>query len=306
MSFLSSLPCTPHCIVHPSFTPSLAWGPFSDLSKAIDAIFPLKTAPDRMDHSALFPHVSARNLLDHAVVQLPVVRYRGFRLDPPPVTLAAVPQGLTAPPPGAFASAATAATTGVAEAAAAAAAAAASAAWRLQQRLEFIQFEERVRRVSGDTTGVSDGGESAPAAASGWPDGQGGGTNEATAAVPGGGGGGGGAGRGHNLGGHDVENDREDGLDSNLNGKYGGGDSHRDAMGGDSVRRGTLVRAASAASAAPVAAAKRLVVVLADYLEDKTTIGMVIVDQPGTGMTTTLLGFLDWYCRGEAAGGRQV
>ena len=54
------------------------------------------------------------------------------------------------------------------------------------------------------------------------------------------------------------------------------------------------------------AVAKKFPVVLADYLEDTSTIGMVVVDQPGTGMTTALLGFLEWYCRGEAAGGRRV
>lgn len=52
--------------------------------------------------------------------------------------------------------------------------------------------------------------------------------------------------------------------------------------------------------------AKRLPVVLADYLGDTSTIGMAVIDQPGTGMTTALLGFLEWYCRGEASGGWQV
>lgn len=54
------------------------------------------------------------------------------------------------------------------------------------------------------------------------------------------------------------------------------------------------------------AAAKRFPVVLADYLGDTSTIGMAVVDQPGTGLTTALLSFLEWYCRGEAAGGRRV
>ena len=68
-------------------------------------------------------------------MQLPVVRYRGFRPDPPPASGAGDAAGLSA-------ATSSAAVTAVADAA--------SAAWRLQQRLEFFVFEERVKRVSAE------------------------------------------------------------------------------------------------------------------------------------------------------------
>lgn len=246
-------------------------------------MYPLRTAPDRLDDASLFPHVSARYLLDHAAVQLPIIRYRGFRPDPPPVSSAAAP-GLAA---GSAAAGATSSTIGlgVAAAAAAAAASAASAAWRLQQRLEFIQFEERIRRVSGDAQGDSGGGDRNPAG------GEGGWRNERPAA--------------------EVAASGDSGAGGNPSDRHAKA-GHEGAVttsadsGGETTGVGRGTASAATAAAAPVAAAKRLVVVLAEYIEDKTTIGMVIVDQPGTGMTTALLGFLDWYCKGAAAGGRQV
>lgn len=237
-------------------------------------MYPLRTAPDRLDDASLFPHVLARHLLDHAVVQLPVVRYRGFRPDPPPATSAVAP-GLSA---GSAAAGAASSTTGPGVAAAAA-----SAAWRLQQRLEFIQFEERIRRVSGEAKGEGGGGDCADGG-SGW-------ANEGPAA--------------------EVTPSGDSGVEGSRSDRFGKAGSERALTtsadsGGDTTGVGRGRAGAATATAAPVAAAKRLVVVLADYVEGKTTIGMVVVDQPGTGMTTALLGFLDWYCRGGAAGGRQV
>eukprot|EP00903_Cladosiphon_okamuranus_P012671 g11851.t1 len=254
-----------------------------DLSRAIDTMYPLRTAPDRLDDASLFPHVSARRLLDLGVVQLPVVRYRGFRPDPPPAT-SAVAAGLSA---GSAAACAVSSTTGqgvvaTAAAASAAAAAAASAAWRLQQRLEFIQFEERIKRVSGEARGESEGGDRS--------DGGGGWANEGPAA--------------------EVAPSGDSGVggrcsDRNTKAGSGGALTTSADSGGDTTGVGRDTAGVAMTTAPAVAAAKRLVVVLADYVEDKTTIGMVVVDQPGTGMTTALLGFLDWYCRGGAAGGRQ-
>lgn len=257
-------------------------------------MYPLHTAPDMLDDTALFPHASARNLLDHAVVKLPVIRYKGFRPDPPPVTGATAvvaPGVVTAGSTVANTTSNTTTVTAVAEAAVAAAAvAAASAAWRIQQRLEFIQFEERVRRVSDDAQGESGGGG-----------GGGGGAGAAAAAT---------AAQGAGAGAHDAT-----GAATVQGGAGCVGDNHGigtssggDAVGGATASSGVAHGTTSVTTPPPagVATAKRLVTVLAEYLEDKTNIGMVIVDQPGTGMTTAVLGFLDWYCRGETAGGRQV
>ncbi|CAM9469568.1 unnamed protein product, partial [Scytosiphon promiscuus] len=235
-----------------------------DLSRAIDALYPLRTSPDRLDDGFLFPHAMARSLLEAAVVKLPVVRYRGFRPEPPAATGgASATSGLASVSAAALIASPTAATAG---AAAAAAAAAESAAWRLQQRLEFIQFEERVKRVSREEP-------------------RGSGSGDIVASL-----------------------ERSDGYGApsiSGPGQLDAIDTGGDIAGGTKVHRGGVGLDVASAAAEAGATAKRLVVVLAEYLENKTTIGMVVVDQPGTGLTTAMLGFMEWYCRGEAAGGRQ-
>lgn len=202
--------------------------------------------------------------------------------------------GSVPPSPGlASVSATTLATSSNTETAGAAAAAAA-AAWRLQQRLEFIQFEERIKRVSHEDPRMPCGGNAGTAAA-------------ATAAFEGLSRGAMAAGGTGDVG---LSSENSDGrgattaaVPAQVDVGSGGGNAPRGAM----LHRGAVgLDSASVAAAAAGAAAKRLVVVLAEYLENKTTIGMVIVDQPGTGLTTAMLGFLEWYCRGEAVGGRQV
>lgn len=240
-----------------------------DLSRAIDRLYPLHTAPDHLDYASLFPHASARNLLNAAVVKLPVVRYRGFRPEPSAVTGGVLASPGLAVSPGSSA-AATAAT------AAAAAAAAASAAWRLQQRLEFIPFEERVKRMSGE---AQEGGNTSAAAAAHAAAADGG-----TAAA--------------------ARVDRSLGSEGRQGTARSLGTAPAEMSGEGAGDKAAGSGASTAAT--PAVAAKRLVVVLADYLGDKTTIGMVVVDQPGTGLTTALLGFLEWYCRGQVAGGRKV
>lgn len=204
-----------------------------DLSRAIDSMYPLKSAPDRLDDLSLFPHALAGHLLDYGVVKLPIVRYRGFRPEPLPARGAAATGGLVA--------------------IASPAADAASAAWRLQQHLEFIPFEERVKRVSTEP--------------------------ESGDAV------------------HEEQNGVEE-ITAEQEATETTNNHHAGAVGGTTSATGGSMPGA--------AAAKRLAVVLADYLGDTSTIGMVVVDQPGMGMTTALLKFLEWYCKGEAAGGRQV
>lgn len=160
--------------------------------------------------------------------------------------------------------------------AAAAVAAAASAAWRLQQRLEFIPFEERVKRMSGE---AQEGGDTSAAAAAHAAAADGG--TAAAARVD-----------------RSLGSDGRQGTARSL----GTTPAETGSEGTGDVAAGS----GAAPAATPAVAAKRLAVVLADYLGDKTTIGMVVVDQPGTGLTTALLGFLEWYCRGQVAGGRKV
>lgn len=211
-------------------------------------------------------------------MQLPVVRYRGFRPDPPPASGGAADAARV--------NAATSSTsvTAVAEAA--------SAAWRLQQRLEFFVFEDRLKRVStelmsGGGGGAADGGAAAVIAAA------------AAEKLP-----------GENLGKGGFGGILQaDGAELPLITAVAGNSSrsgapHPTAAGNSSRSRSAV--GGRGGEGGSVAAAKKFPVVLADYLEDTSTIGMVVVDQPGTGMTTALLGFLEWYCRGEAAGGRRV
>ncbi|CBN74759.1 hypothetical protein Esi_0041_0099 [Ectocarpus siliculosus] len=257
-------------LLHSCRVPSQRAPPYpkNDLSRAIDRLYPMHTAPDRLDYVSLFPHASARNLLNAAVVKLPVVRYRGFRPEPSAVT-----GGVLASPGLAVSPAASTAVT--AATAAAAAAAAASAAWRLQQRLEFIPFEERVKRMSGEAQGGGDISSAAAAHAAA--------ADGGTAAA--------------------VRVDLSLGSDGRRGTARSLGTTPAET-GSEGTRDGAAGSGAAPAST-PAVAAKRLAVVLADYLGDKTTIGMVVVDQPGTGLTTALLGFLEWYCRGQVAGGRK-
>lgn len=234
------------------------------MSREIEDMYPLHTVPNRLDDGSLFPHTFAGQLLHHAVIELPLPRYRGFRPDPPPPASGAriVAAGLTS---------------AISPSKSTAVDDASSAAWRLQQRLEFIPFEERVKRVSIETTGEPVGSVTGVSS-----------TGSATAAMAGG-------------------NDAGGGLSSTTAGpavteKYSRVNSSV-TSGNGGASHATRV---SAGSAAGSGAAKRLPVVLADYLEDKSTIGMVVVDQPGMGMTTALLKFLEWYCKGEEAGGRKV
>lgn len=292
----------------------------TDLSRAIEAIYPLRTTPDRIDGASLYPHVSASHLLDRAVVQFPVVRYRGFRPDPQPANAAgAVSRGDS--PSVRVVGAATA----VADAA--------SAAWRLQQRLEFIPFEERVKRLSVDDESedvVDDQTSTKTAVASvsalGAADSEGiasrkdqcqaadytimgtGKIDDGVGPV---------ATRRSGLSPSEKIACASERKDSSISGD----NAIRSNNGDDAVtdirrahgRKGARTFGACDApatnnvgTASVAAGAKRLRVLLADYLGDTSTVGMVIVDQPGMGMTTAILAFMEWYCRGEAAGGRQV
>lgn len=197
----------------------------ADLARVIDNVYPIRTVPDRIDDYSLRAHALAGPFLERAVVQ-PSVRYRGFRVELPAATTTTAVTSSKA--------AVTVATGGES-----------SAAWRLQQRLEFIPFEERVRRMSIDE-------EDSRHRVSG------------TAAMA-----------------------EAAGIVAEAANASAGGNVH----GGE-------VGAASSA--------KRFPMVLADYLTDASTIGMGVVDQPGTGLTTALICFMEWYCRGEVAGGRVV
>lgn len=196
--------------------------------RIFDEMFPTHSVPERLDDASLRTHALSTHLLKRAVVALPSVRYRGFRVEPP---ISSIP---------------TVASTSPKAASAVDSAEDSAVAWRFQQRREFMPFEDRVKRMSlaAGTAIVSaaptvEGNGAAPTAAVEDPAGEGG------------------------------------------------------AMS-DGASCGTAV------------AAKMLPVVLADYLGDASTIGMAVIDQPGTGLTTALLSFLEWYCRGETAGGRRV
>lgn len=241
-------------------------------------MYPLRTVPNRLDDASLRPHALAGHLVQRATVQLPGVRYRGFRSEP----LASTSTGAS--------SSATLASSKVSTAIADA-----SAAWRLQQRREFIPFEERVKRVSlEEEQGVSDGGdagrETAESIAAAEKETAGG--RAATA-----------------VAGDVAAEERRRSVKPGSPARKGLRD-----IAGDGRNVGVRERYGSVApntgrgtgDGGTAGTAKRLPVVLADYLGDTSTIGMAVVDQPGTGMTTALLGFLEWYCRGEASGGRQV
>lgn len=192
--------------------------------RVFDEVFPTHSIPERLDDASLRTHALSAHLLERAVVTLPSVRYRGFRVEPP---ISSIP---------------TVASTSKKAVSTADSAEDSAVAWRFQQRREFMPFEDRVKRVS----------MAAATAATAAPALEGNGVAP-TAAV----------------------------------GDHAGG-------GGAISDGGTAV------------GAKILPVVLADYLGDASTIGMAMIDQPGTGLTTALLSFLEWYCRGEMAGGRRV
>lgn len=214
----------------------------ADLTRAVDDLYPMDTVPDSIDDASLRPHALATHLLDRATVQLPSVRYLGFRIEPPKSNITSAlsisPEVITTADCGEES----------------------AATWRLQQCREFLPFEERVRMVSAEQADVVQ-----PAAvAAGTAFGIGVGDTSARAVTL--------------LEGHDGE----------------GAIAATGASGG------------LGSGADSGAAAKKFPVVLADYLSDASTVGMAVVDQPGTGLTTALLSFLEWYCRGEAAGGRRV
>lgn len=267
-------------LFHLLSVPPLAAPTPLDLSRTIEDLYPFSTIPDWFDDASLRQHALACRLLERVDVQLPTVRYRGFRPDP-----AAVGVASTAALP-----------TGTSSYVGAGVSNAASAAWRLEQRREFLPFEERVKRMSivrviGEVAVGSTMDSAGVATAEGVVRSG----SKTAASMP------------------TVGEDAARGISTNTADAFGDRNSSTDG-GRDASRAGeksgskAFFSAATSGggSSAGAGAAKRLPIVLADYLGDTSTIGMAVVDQPGTGTTTALLGFLEWYCRGEAAGGRQV
>lgn len=247
-------------------------------------MYPLRTVPGNLDDTSVVPHVLAGHLLDRAVIQLPSVRYRGFQTDPSLVSGAVATAGLA-----------------TVVSSSAVAAKAVSAAWNLQQRLEFFPFEERLKKVPVEND-ITDAvvepltGATAVAVAVGTARGGAAGSMLAH-----------GANNKTAVAGRTRSDEVEEGLLIATSETAAGRDRNHTDGGGGIIMNARVDKGTTAAPTSSMAgAAATMPVVLADYLGDTSTIGMAVVDQPGMGMTTALLGFLEWYCRGEATGGRQV